>query len=379
MDEKYRILIATGGTGGHIYPAIALAYQYENDGHKVIIVGTGNEIEKKIFASEDLTVKYLPSKLKDYPTYKKFLHSFWVAKEVKNLVKEINPDMILGMGGYASSEICRAGGRDVCVIIQEQNSIAGRVNRFLILFRKASAAIQGLPGSFSKLDRLMMRFSDDMRFLGNPIRKEILDVKRDSSKADQSKDLKVFIMGGSQGSRSINMSAPNALAVLNRTMDIKVMHETGGHDYDEVNESYKRLGIDAKVSKFNPNIELAYSWADLFIGRAGAMTISELSSIGLPSILIPFPYAMDNHQFYNARFLEEKGGAVIIDDKNLTSEHLADVIKDLSKDRNILKKMSESAFDIRFVHATKNIVDFTYKVIEKFKLMGTQLGGHYPM
>ena len=136
MDNKYRILIATGGTGGHIYPAIALAHQYENDGHQVIIVGTGNETEKKIFASEDLTVKYFPSKLKDYPTYKKFLHSFWVGKEVKNFVKEIKPDMILGMGGYASSEICRAGGRDVCVIIQEQNSIAGRVNRFLIFFRK---------------------------------------------------------------------------------------------------------------------------------------------------------------------------------------------------------------------------------------------------
>ena len=379
MDNKYRILIATGGTGGHIYPAIALAHQYENDGHQVIIVGTGNETEKKIFASEDLTVKYFPSKLKDYPTYKKFLHSFWAGKEVKNFVKEIKPDMILGMGGYASSEICRAGGRDVCVIIQEQNSIAGRVNRFLIFFRKASAAIQGLPGSFGKLDRLMMRFSHDMRFLGNPIRKEILDIKRDSPKSDQFRDLKVFIMGGSQGARSINMSAPNALAVLNKTMNIKVIHDTGDHDYDEVNDAYKRLGIDAKVSKFNPNVEMAYGWADLFIGRAGAMTISELSAIGLPSILIPFPYAMDNHQFYNARFIEEKGGAVIIDDKNLTSEHLADVIKDLSKDRKILKKMSESAFDDRFVHATKNIVDFTYQVIKKFKLMGTQMGNHYPM
>ena len=186
-------------------------------------------------------------------------------------------------------------------------------------------------------------------------------------------------MGGSQGARSINMSAPNALAVLNKTMNIKVIHDTGDHDYDEVNDAYKRLGIDAKVSKFNPNVEMAYGWADLFIGRAGAMTISELSAIGLPSILIPFPYAMDNHQFYNARFIEEKGGAVIIDDKNLTSEHLADVIKDLSKDRKILKKMSDSAFDDRFIHATKNIVDFTYQVIKKFKLMGTQMGNHYPM
>jgi len=375
MDDKYRILIATGGTGGHIYPAIALAHQYKNDGHQVTIVGTGNEIEKKIFASEDLVVKYFPSKLKDYPTYKKFLLSFWTDKEVKNFVKEIKPDMILGMGGYASSEICRAGGKDVCVIIHEQNSIAGRVNRFLIFFRKASAAIQGLPGSFNKLDRLMMRFSDGMRFLGNPIRKEILDIKKVSPEVDLSKSLRVFIMGGSQGARSINMSVPNALASLNRSANIKVMHDTGEEDYDEVNESYKRLGIDAKVSKYNQNVESAYAWADLFIGRAGAMTVSELSAIGLPSILIPYPYAMDDHQFYNARFLEEKGGAVIIDDEKLTSEHLSDVIRDLSEDRKILKRMSESAFDVRFVHATENIVDFTYQVIKKFKLMGN----HYPM
>ena len=182
-------------------------------------------------------------------------------------------------------------------------------------------------------------------------------------------------MGGSQGARSINMSVPNALASLNRSTNIKVMHDTGEEDYDEVNESYKRLGIDAKVSKYNRNVELAYAWADLFIGRAGAMTVSELSAIVLPSILIPYPYAMDNHQFYNACFLEEKGGAVIIDDEKLTSEHLSDVIRDLSEDRKILKKMSESAFDVRFVHATENIVDFTYQVIKKFKLMGN----HYPM
>tara|TARA_B100000579_G_C22439430_1_gene669173 strand:+ start:24 stop:665 length:642 start_codon:yes stop_codon:yes gene_type:complete len=212
----------------------------------------------------------------------------------------------------------------------------------------------------------MMPFPDDMKFLGNPIRKEILDIKKISSVENKSGDLKVFIMGGSQGSRSINLNVPNALAILSRTTNIKVVHDTGVDDYEEVKESYRSFGIDAKVSKFNQNVESAYAWADLFIGRAGAMTVSELSAIGLPSILIPFPYAMDNHQLYNARFLEEKGGAVIIDDKNLTSEHLADVIKDLSENRKILMKMSESAFDVRFVHATEDIVDFTYQVIEKF-------------
>ena len=374
MDKKYKILIATGGTGGHIYPAIALAKQYEKDGNEVIIVGTGNEVEEKIFESEDLKVRYFQSKIKDYPTYKKLFMSFKVDKDVRDFVRETKPDLILGMGGYASSEVCRAGDRGSCVIIHEQNSVVGRVNR-LLLFLSASAAIQGLPGSFSKLDRLFMRFSDDLKFLGNPIRNEILNINKNSLKEENAEELRVFIMGGSQGARSINMITPNALATLNRSINIKVVHDTGDHDYEEVKESYRRLGIDAKVSKFNRNVESAYSWADLFIGRAGAMTVSELSAIGLPSILIPFPYAMDNHQFYNARFLEEKGGAVIIDDKNLTSEHLADVIKEVSEDRKILKKMSESAFDVRFIHATENIVDFTYQVIKKFKLMGN----HYPM
>tara|TARA_Y100000739_G_scaffold88099_1_gene75245 strand:+ start:2676 stop:3800 length:1125 start_codon:yes stop_codon:yes gene_type:complete len=369
MDDKYRIIIATGGTGGHIYPAIALAHQYENDGHQVLIVGTGNEIEKKIFASEDLQVKYFPSKLKDYPTYKKFLSSFWIDKEVKHFVREMKPDMILGMGGYASSEICRAGGRDVCVIIQEQNSVVGRVNKFLLFFR-AAAGIQGLPGAYRWFEKLF-GLPFDLKFLGNPIRQDILDLKKSTHQREQSDRLKVFIMGGSQGARSINMSAPNALSLVSTCIDIEVRHDAGEQDYEEVKESYSKLGIDAKVSKFDPNIGSAYDWADLFIGRAGAMTVSELSATGLPSILIPYPHAMDNHQFYNARFLEEKGGTVLIDNENLTSEHLAETIKRISEDKKILKKMSESAFDDLFLHSTENTVNFTYDVIENYKMRDT--------
>lgn len=368
MDKKCTILIATGGTGGHIYPAIALARKYKQDGNRVIIVGTGNEIEKKIFSSENFEVKYFQSKLKGYSTFKKLFLSFRVDKDVKNFVRKNKPDLILGMGGYASSEVCRAGNKDSCVIIHEQNSVAGRVNRFL-LFLKASAAIQGLPGSFSWIDRLFMHFSDDLKFLGNPIRREILNLRRDSYGKDNSNALKIFIMGGSQGARSINQSAPKALAIANQNIKIQIRHDTGEHDYENVRDEYRRLDLEAKVTKFNPNIESEYAWADLFIGRAGAMTVSELSAIGLPSILIPYPHAMDNHQFYNARFLEGKGGAVIINDENLTSELLAAEINALSKDRKTLIKMSESAFDEHFIHATDNIVEFTYEVIKKHKLM----------
>ena len=199
----------------------------------------------------------------------------------------------------------------------------------------------------------------------------ILDLKKSTHQRDQSDRLRVFIMGGSQGARSINMSAPNALSLVSACIDIEVRHDAGEQDYEEVKESYSRLGIDAKVSKFDPNVGSAYDWADLFIGRAGAMTVSELSATGLPSILIPYPHAMDNHQFYNARFLEDKGGAVIIDNENLTSEHLAETIKEIFEDKKILKKMSESAFDNLFLHSTENIVNFTYDVIENYKMRGT--------
>ena len=378
MDKKYKILIATGGTGGHIYPAITLARQYEKDGNEVIILGTGNEIEQKIFASEDLEVRYFRSKIKDYPAYKKLFMSFRVDKAIRDFVRETRPDLILGMGGYASSEVCRAGDRGSCVIIHEQNSVAGRVNR-LLLFLRASAAIQGLPGSFSKLDRLFMRFSDDLKFLGNPIRKEILNINRNSLKEENKEELRVFIMGGSQGARSINKSVPKALAIANQNINIQVRHDTGKHDYEEVKSAYEEFGLDVTVSKFNTNVESAYAWADLFIGRAGAMTVSELSAIGLPSILIPYPYAMDNHQLFNARFLQDKGGAIIINDKDLTAELLASELTKLIKDKGMLKKMSESAFDDHFVHATNNIIEFTYKVIKKHKLMNLSGYAHGPM
>ena len=368
MDEKYTILIAAGGTGGHIFPAIALARQYEKDGHKVIIVGTGKKIEQKIFSTEDFEIKYLKSNFKDSSIYKKLFLSFKTDQEIKSYVREAKPDLILGMGGYASAELCFARERDTCVIIHEQNSIAGRVNRLLLLFR-ASAAIQGLPGSFSWLDRLFMKFSDDLVFLGNPIRKQILNIRRDPNRRDNPKELRVFIMGGSQGARSINHVAPEALSRVNKTINIEVIHDAGEHDYSEVNAAYRKFKLNAKVTKFNPNIESAYEWADLFIGRAGAMTVSELSAIGLPSILIPYPYAMDNHQFHNANFLGDKGGAIIIEDKDLNPKKLAGEVFALCTNKRILEKMSRAALDNHFVDATNNITEFSYRIIKKYKLM----------
>ena len=365
-EKKYKIVIAAGGTGGHIFPAIALAKKFRVDGHKVILAGTGNELEKKIFSEHDFETEYFESRLKGSSTIKKFFLSLRKNKEIKSYLEKNNPDLILGMGGYASSEFCLAAQKKTCVIIHEQNSIAGRTNRFLIINRSANAAIEGLPDSFTSFIKFLMSYPDDLVYLGNPVRDEILNIQKTLRPfPDKLKKPRIFIMGGSQGARSINMAVPEAINLLSQDLPMEVIHDTGENDYDVVNEKYIDFGIDAEVTSFNTNIEKAYEWADLLIGRAGAMTVSETSAIGLPSILIPFPYALDNHQLFNAQFLEKKGGALIIKDKDLNPKVLAAKIHSIFKEEGKLERMSDAAFDKKFVDATVNIVNFCYKTIEK--------------
>ncbi len=369
-EKKYKIIIAAGGTGGHIFPAIALAKKFTLDGHKVVIAGTGNELEKKIFSDHDIKIKYFKSKIKGSSAIKKFFLSFRKNKEIKSYIEKNNPDLILGMGGYASSEFCLAAERKACIIIHEQNSIAGRTNRFLVINRRAKAAIEGLPGSFTWFNKFMMQSPDQIAYLGNPVRDEILNIEKTvRSFPDKLKKPRILIMGGSQGASSININAPKALSLLMETLPIEVMHDSGDNDFEIVKKQYLELGIDAEVTSFNSNVEKAYEWADLLIARAGAMTVSEASAIGLPSILIPFPYAMDNHQWFNAKFIEIKGGALIIEDKNLKPEVLANKIHSIFNMKGQLERMSEAAFDNNFVSATENIVNFCYKIIEKYQIL----------
>ena len=369
-EKKYKIVIAAGGTGGHIFPAIALAKKFRVDGHKVILAGTGNELEKKIFSEHDFETEYFESRLKGSSTIKKFFLSLRKNKEIKSYLEKNNPDLILGMGGYASSEFCLAAQKKTCVIIHEQNSIAGRTNRFLIINRSANAAIEGLPDSFTSFIKFLMSYPDDLVYLGNPVRDEILNIQKTLRPfPDKLKRPRIFIMGGSQGARSINMAVPEAINLLSQDLPMEVIHDAGENDFDVVNEKYIDFGIDAEVTSFNTNIEKAYEWADLLIGRAGAMTVSETSAIGLPSLLIPFPYALDNHQLFNAQFLEKKGGALIIKDKDLNPKVLAAKIQSIFKEQGKLEGMSDAAFDKKFVDASANIVNFCYKTIEKHQFL----------
>jgi len=369
-QKSYSIIIAAGGTGGHIFPALAMANHFKENGHKVVIAGTGNELERKIFSQSDIEVEYFEARkikrngLMTFLDPKIYQTIFRPDAKLIKFLKGFEPDLVLGMGGYPSISTCTAvnGSDRTVVVIHEQNAKAGLANRYLA-WTAAYAVIEGLPGAVGGITKF---FTGDCQYLGNPVRQEIIDKRQPSREfPDKSKKPRIFILGGSQGARSINFAVPKAMHLLSKDTPVEITHDTGEVDYEKVKEIYKDFNIKAKVSKFIDDISQVYKWADIVIGRAGAMTISELSALGLPSILIPYPQATDNHQFYNAKFLVDKNAAEMILDKDLNPEKLAQITKSFFLETDKLKKASMAAYDETFVEATEKISDYCMSITEK--------------
>ena len=369
-QKSYSIIIAAGGTGGHIFPALAMANHFKENGHKVVIAGTGNELERKIFSQSDIEVEYFEARkikrngLMTFLDPKIYQTIFRPDAKLIKFLKGFEPDLVLGMGGYPSISTCTAvnGSDRTVVVIHEQNAKAGLANRYLA-WTAAYAVIEGLPGAVGGITKF---FTGDCQYLGNPVRQEIIDKRQPSREfPDKSKKPRIFILGGSQGARSINFAVPKAMHLLSKDTPVEITHDTGEEDYEKVKEIYKDFNIKAKVSKFIDDISQVYKWADIVIGRAGAMTISELSALGLPSILIPYPQATDNHQFYNAKFLVDKNAAEMILDMDLKPEKLAQITKSFFLETDKLKKASMAAYDKTFVEATEKISDYCMSITEK--------------
>ena len=369
-QKSYSIIIAAGGTGGHIFPALAMANHFKENGHKVVIAGTGNELERKIFSQSDIEVEYFEARkikrngLMTFLDPKIYQTIFRPDAKLIKFLKGFEPDLVLGMGGYPSISTCTAvnGSDRTVVVIHEQNAKAGLANRYLA-WTAAYAVIEGLPGAVGGITKF---FTGDCQYLGNPVRQEIIDKRQPPREfPDISKKPRIFILGGSQGARSINFAVPKAMHLLSKDTPVEITHDTGEADYEKVKEIYKDFNIKAKVSKFIDDISQVYKWADVVIGRAGAMTISELSALGLPSILIPYPQATDNHQFYNAKFLVDKNAAEMILDKDLEPEKLAQITKSFFLEKDKLKKASMAAYDETSVEATEKISDYCMGITEK--------------
>jgi len=350
-----RIVIMAGGTGGHVFPALAVAEFLKEQGWQVSWLGTHKGLESRIVPESGIEIDWLSiSGIRGKGLASKVMAIFMLFKaclQAYKILRKRKPDVVLGMGGYVAGPgglMARILG--IPLVIHEQNRIPGTTNRLLARF--ANQVLQAFPNSFSmKLNA---------KHTGNPLRKRFVSASEHERKRKQvEKEVRILIIGGSQGAQILNNIVPEAIAefrALNdQSITVKIIHQTGEALLSQVKDRYDALGVQAKTSSFIDDMVEVYQWADLVICRAGAMTVSEVSAMGLPAIFIPLPTAIDDHQAANARYLTDNGAALLLTQSELNPEILAEYIIKTLKNSN---EMRASTLNLARLDATTLVANY---------------------
>jgi len=335
-----KILIAGGGTGGHLFSGIAVAEELRARGHEVLFVGTARGIEAKVCPKEGWRLELIDvGGLKGAGPLGIVKGLFRVPRALwqsRAILKREQPDLVLGVGGYASGPVVLAAWlRGLPTAIIEQNSVPGFTNRVL------GKRVRAVFGAFQTARRHFP--SSTYHLVGNPIRARVRSVLEKAAAGD-ARPSGLLVVGGSQGAHVVNELVCEAMKLLKaRGVEPSLLHQTGEADRAAIADRYAAAGITADVRSFVQDMGAAYRDARLVIARAGASTLAELTAIGLPSILVPFPHAADDHQTVNARELEAAGAARVCVQKETTAEGLAALVASLWADDAALAKMSAAA------------------------------------
>ncbi|WP_138512226.1 undecaprenyldiphospho-muramoylpentapeptide beta-N-acetylglucosaminyltransferase [Rhodoferax bucti] len=346
MTQKVALIMA-GGTGGHIFPGLAVAQALRDKGWRVHWLGAPGSMESRIVPTRGIplelvefggvrgkgikTLALLPFKL---------LRAFWQSLQV---VRRVKPDVLVGLGGY----ITFPGGMMgvLCgkpLVLHEQNSVAGMANK--VLAGVADRVFAAFPKVMPKAE-----------WVGNPLRAEFLNLPApDERFAGRSGPLKVLVVGGSLGARALNTVVPQALALIPEAQRPVVTHQAGEKQIDELRANYAAAGVQATLTPFIDNTAQAFADADLVICRAGASTVTELAAVGAAAAFVPFPAAVDDHQTFNARFLVDQGGGWLLPQATLTPEALAEML--LKTERPALMQRALGAKKMQQLHATEAVV-----------------------
>lgn len=338
-----RVAIAGGGTGGHLFPGIALAEEIRRHGGEVLFVGTERGIEHRVVPEQGYelaTIDALGIKGRGVGGLIRGLArlpgAWW---QSRSILKRFRPDVIVGVGGYASGPLIATGVMmGIPGGIMEQNSIPGITNRILgRLVKRVFCTFEDPQGFFPAHKRVLT---------GNPIRRQLLASLQGAAEEDGARPPRLFVFGGSQGARAINRTFLAALPELLVALpELEIWHQTGKADFDEVSAGYAALGLGeprVRVQAFIKGMAEPYRWSDLVLCRAGATSLSELAAVGRPAVLVPFPHATDNHQEHNARSLVDGGAATLLRESEWSPEILSAHLQELLGDRERLLKMSRS-------------------------------------
>ena len=360
-----KVMFAGGKTGGHIFPAIAMATEFKKrfPQSQLVFVGTKEGLEEKIVPRYGFRLLFIQAKGLSRSSYLSnlfllffLLRGFYQALKVLNREK---PNLVVGTGGYVSFPVVMlASLKNIPTMIQEQNSYPGISTRFLAHF----------------VDKVCLSYSESVKYLsakkklkviGNPVRVDLIQRERNLALREfgLEEDKKtIFVFGGSQGAHTINHIFLQCLDFLKT--EWQILWQTGEADFPEISQKVKGKGIACAVYPFIEDMGSAYAASDLVISRAGALTLAEITACGKPSILIPFPFATADHQRYNAQVLQKRGAARIILQKDLTAEVLAQEINALLSDENRLKEMAKQSKKIGISEATSLLVDEMEKLLK---------------
>lgn len=346
-----RVIVTGGGTGGHIYPALAIAKGIlaQEPSVEILYVGTREGMEARLVPEtgidfQGVSGQGLPRKI-SLETVKVGAKSFKALWETKQILKKFKPDLVVGTGGYVSGPVVLTAALfGIPTLLHEQNALPGITNKILTRFvRKVMVTFPESMAHFGGSKKLVLT--------GLPVRPEIGTVSRRQGAQSlglNPEQLTILVTGGSRGARSINQAMPTVLKHLAQRPDIQVIWATGKATYAETVQSLKNEGIswerkNWRVLEYLKDMPEALACTDLFIGRAGATTLAEIMVAGKPGILIPYPFAAENHQEFNARALEKDGAALVILDKDLTGEKLWAVLQELMHKPEELRKMGKAA------------------------------------
>ncbi len=323
-----RIMIMAGGTGGHVFPALAVAHELRARGAEVFWLGTHKGMEAELVPQAGIEMEWISiSGLRGKGLLGWLLAPFRLALAMFQSLAVIlrrRPMAILGMGGFVAgpgglvSWLLRKP-----LLIHEQNAVAGLTNK--LLARLANTVMQAFPNTFEQSERVVD--------CGNPVRKEIAELAEPEKRfAGRDAKLRLLVLGGSLGAQALNEMVPEALAILSQEQRPEIWHQAGKRNIDAAQQQYQAMNVDARVEPFIADMAEAYGWADVVLCRAGALTVSELAAAGVGAMLVPFPFAVDDHQTANARYLSDNGAALLLPQSELNAQRLKEILSGFMRD-----------------------------------------------
>ena len=346
-----RLLVVAAGTGGHVYPALAVAERLRSMGVDVSWLGTASGIESRLVPAAGF-----PLHVAKVAGLRGKGLARWLAAPFQLLrsglgstavLARVRPHVVLGMGGYGAGPgglVTRLLG--IPLVIHEQNAVPGLTNR--ILAWCATRVLEAFPASFAARRQAI--------HTGNPVRETLARGPAPEARlAGRGGRLRVLVIGGSQGARALNETVPRALAVDSLGARVTVRHQCGPAHVEATRAAYAAAAVEAEITGYVEDMGAAYAWADVAVCRAGAMTVAELAAVGVASILVPFPYATDDHQTRNARFLADRGAALLLAEDRLDAGALAAALGALHEDRSRVESMSRAAYDAAVRDATHRV------------------------